>query len=423
MSDADRRKPRRIVRCSKSMSRILRHKAVAMGLSIRPDGFVKVVDVLGLPAMRNFSRADIDQVVATCDKKRFSIVTESGVDFIRCNQGHTIKSVKAELLLHAVTRADEIPECVHGTNWGAWKFIKTQGLHRMQRNHIHFAKGLFGDPGVVSGMRWSAGVAVYIDTKAAMQAGIKFFISENGVILSSGVDGTIPPCFFSKVIDAKTRAAVPFVRPPIPTAGDASRGAVSPVFGPPTPPTHDVAAAAPTPATAAPAAIAPVAPAPPGVAACARAGCAPVAPATAVAGASPQEQRSKAQKRRARRRNVGVASGVSGVTVVKSKPRQHAGTTTPTPTAAGAVAVAGAGAPRAAERTPACHMKCGARYVVVLDFEATCQREGRINPQEIIEFPSVVLDTSTMKVVDMFQECVVERAVLGGAGTWLRLVL
>lgn len=32
-------------------------------------------------------------------------------------------------------------------------------------------------------------------------------------------------------------------------------------------------------------------------------------------------------------------------------------------------------------------------YLLILDFEATCSNSERINPQEIIEFPVVILDT------------------------------
>jgi len=45
-------------------------------------------------------------------------------------------------------------------------------------------------------------------------------------------------------------------------------------------------------------------------------------------------------------------------------------------------------------------------YYCVLDFEATCQQGARINPQEIIEFPTVLIDARTMSVVDEFQSYV-----------------
>ena len=45
-------------------------------------------------------------------------------------------------------------------------------------------------------------------------------------------------------------------------------------------------------------------------------------------------------------------------------------------------------------------------YYCVQDFEATCQEGSRINPQEIIEFPTVLIEASTMRVVDEFQSYV-----------------
>ncbi len=45
-------------------------------------------------------------------------------------------------------------------------------------------------------------------------------------------------------------------------------------------------------------------------------------------------------------------------------------------------------------------------YLVVLDFEATCQEGQRIKPQEIIEFPCVLLDCRTLAVVGEFHHYV-----------------
>lgn len=49
-------------------------------------------------------------------------------------------------------------------------------------------------------MRASAQVLVYIDMEKAMRGGLKFFQSENGVILCAGNEkGFIPPEFFKEV--------------------------------------------------------------------------------------------------------------------------------------------------------------------------------------------------------------------------------
>ena len=45
-------------------------------------------------------------------------------------------------------------------------------------------------------------------------------------------------------------------------------------------------------------------------------------------------------------------------------------------------------------------------YFVVLDFEATCDRPQAPVPQEIIEFPSVLLSGRTFEVIDEFRSFV-----------------
>ncbi|KAL5343330.1 KptA family-domain-containing protein [Aspergillus crustosus] len=140
---------------------------------------------------------------------------------IRATQGHSIKSVEAEALLERLTldAPEKLPETVvHGTYHSTWPLILSSGgLRCMGRNHVHFATGpklndVLGvvesikaqgddisssqkpnsDPGsggkVISGMRQDAQVLVYIDIKRALAAGCPFWRSENGVILSEGMD-------------------------------------------------------------------------------------------------------------------------------------------------------------------------------------------------------------------------------------------
>jgi len=74
----------------------------------------------------------------------------------------------------------------------------------MSRNHIHFAPGLPNDSGVVSGMRQSCEIYIYINVERAMGDGIKFYRSKNNVILSDGFGGLIPLTYFEKVVDVET---------------------------------------------------------------------------------------------------------------------------------------------------------------------------------------------------------------------------
>jgi len=150
------------------------------------------------------------------DKQRFAITERDGKKYIRANQGHTIQVENLDL--KKVESPDEIKVAVHGTCYKVWPSIKKDGLSRMKRNHIHLARGILGDEHVISGMRQSSELLVYINTEKAMKDGIEFFISENGVILTPGdKSGYIPPKYFEKVISSKTGNDVDFSTPsPLP---------------------------------------------------------------------------------------------------------------------------------------------------------------------------------------------------------------
>lgn len=94
---------------------------------------------------------------------------------------------------------------IHGTYLKCWPQIKTQGLSRMERQHIHLAKGTLGDKSVTSGVRHNAQIYIYVDLAKALQGGIKFYESENGVILTSGNEtGYLETKYFCKVVHLGT---------------------------------------------------------------------------------------------------------------------------------------------------------------------------------------------------------------------------
>ncbi|KAG8688930.1 hypothetical protein FRC08_011186 [Ceratobasidium sp. 394] len=213
----DRRSEPIEVRMSKTLSYILRHGAAKEGLAIRSDGYVRVTDLLARPKLKELDLSGLFKIVAADQKQRYQLGAQlSSVDerivpilkaevpestavlWIRANQGHTLKV--NDLELKPVTDPAEISCAVHGTTLKAWQSIESQGLSRMQRNHIHLASGRPGESGVISGMRVSSQMLIFIDVAAAMAAGILFHISSNGVILTTGDDsGFIPPKFFASV--------------------------------------------------------------------------------------------------------------------------------------------------------------------------------------------------------------------------------
>jgi 2'-phosphotransferase len=234
-----------INRLSRSLTWALRHGAVDLGLSMAPDGYVPVQDFLesSNPRFRGATLEKIQQIVATDAKKRFSLSgrpcknlssttattittkaenmdgmengaesspTASTVLCIRANQGHSIKNqIDSNLLLTALSKEElqVMPTIVHGTYYQPYESIQKQGLKCMNRTHIHCASGLPNqDASVISGMRQSSQILIYIHASKCANDGIPFFKSENGVLMTPGVDhqGILPVKYFSHVVEAAT---------------------------------------------------------------------------------------------------------------------------------------------------------------------------------------------------------------------------
>lgn len=180
------------IRISKKLSYILRHGAVKKKLSIRPDGFVDVQEILReLPGC---TLIDINQVVENDGKKRYQLKTIDNILMIKACQGHTIEEVNC---LNLKVLTDISFDIIHGTFFKCYENIKVQGLSRMRRNHIHFSKGL----NFVCGLRKTAEIFIFINYLEARKNGITFYESDNGVILSPGnLNGFIEPKYFLKVV-------------------------------------------------------------------------------------------------------------------------------------------------------------------------------------------------------------------------------
>ncbi|KAB5571422.1 hypothetical protein PHYPO_G00224800 [Pangasianodon hypophthalmus] len=199
----------RDVRLSKSLSYALRHGAAKMGLNMGSDGFILVDELLAHGQFRSFSLEDIERVVATNDKQRFKLQShpENGCLQIRANQGHTVQVEDLELTAVVLDAPDCPREAVHGSYMKHWPSIRSRGLCRMNRSHIHLAPGLPGEGQVISGMRHNCDLAVYINVPKAIADGIEFYWSENKVLLTPGdADGVLAPQYFSRAQRLKPSA-------------------------------------------------------------------------------------------------------------------------------------------------------------------------------------------------------------------------
>lgn len=191
----------REMKISKNLSWILRHGAFDLGLTLDSEGWCLLDDILKLEQLQGVTEEEIQYVVQNNDKQRFSIKNNNNKIYIRANQGHSNELatvVKTEKLLQEIIKPLDI--AVHGTTLNAWKHIETTGLKTMNRMHIHFATGDMHDKTVISGMRSNSKVLIYLDMEKAMNDNIKFYMSDNGVVLTEGIDKTIEPKYFKKVV-------------------------------------------------------------------------------------------------------------------------------------------------------------------------------------------------------------------------------
>lgn len=188
----------RRTKVSKSLSYFLRHHLDQLRCPVTADGFVPLSAVLAQRTMTGVTVADIEEIVANCAKQRFALKREGDEYLIRANQGHSIEAatkagISSDAIYELIT--EPLSYCVHGTTDKVWPAIESEGLKKMNRTHIHF----ISRPDAKSGYRKKSNVLVHIDMERAMRDGIRFYRSENDVVLSAGIDGVLEPKYFSQV--------------------------------------------------------------------------------------------------------------------------------------------------------------------------------------------------------------------------------
>lgn len=158
---------------------------------------------------------------------------------VRANQGHslTLNANNEDMFQPLTLQSQPFPPLVvHGTRKEHWpKILESQGLKPMSRRHVHFTTGVpaplkkklevasrsytlnteasaavmsdeadsevalissENSPAVISGMRNSSNVLLFLDIKRAMESGMRFWVSDNGVILTEGNEEGLVPLQF-----------------------------------------------------------------------------------------------------------------------------------------------------------------------------------------------------------------------------------
>jgi putative RNA 2'-phosphotransferase len=164
---------------SKLLSYVLRHSPETIGLTLDKNGWADVAELIEKcnQHQRNVDRQLLEWVVENNDKQRFTF--NENKTKIRASQGH---SIEVDLKLQA---KEPPPLLYHGTVEKFIPAIKETGLRKMSRQHVHLSADK--ETAIKVGGRRGKPVILVVQSGRMYEAGIPFFISENGVWLCDAV--------------------------------------------------------------------------------------------------------------------------------------------------------------------------------------------------------------------------------------------
>lgn len=188
---------------SHALSYLLRHGAPKEGVFYDKYGGVSIDTLLKMNICKGQNREFINKIVENCKKQRFKIYhDDDNIERICAVQGHSFKVepyLSKNITLDNYKELGINPETVvHGSYNSCLKSIKERGLSKMGRTHIHL--GMNGV--VISGMRKSCEVMIFVNILDAIKDGYTFTLSNNRVILTPGNDaGFLPVKYISKIVE------------------------------------------------------------------------------------------------------------------------------------------------------------------------------------------------------------------------------
>ena len=174
-----------VVRVSKRLSFVLRHRPDSIGIRLDDAGWTDVDGLLAALATHGLrlTRAELDHVVGTNDKRRFAYDVPGRR--IRASQGHSRR-------VDLGYRPEPPPaELFHGTVERFLPAIRVEGLRPGRRHAVHLSEDA-ASARAVGGRRGEPGV-LRVDAAAMAADGAVFARSANGVWL---VD-TVAPRYLS----------------------------------------------------------------------------------------------------------------------------------------------------------------------------------------------------------------------------------
>lgn len=167
-----------LLRASRFLSLVLRHKPEAAGVTLDSHGWAEVDALLtGMAPRHTLTMAQLEEIVRTDDKQRYAF--NDSKTKIRANQGHSVP-VDVEL-----TECEPPELLYHGTGGKYVDSILEYGLIPKSRLYVHLSKDV--ETAKLVGLRHGTPVVFTVQSGEMHRHGIRFYRAENGVWLTERV--------------------------------------------------------------------------------------------------------------------------------------------------------------------------------------------------------------------------------------------
>lgn len=167
-----------LIRTSRYISMILRHKPEKIGITLDEHGWAKVDELIeGVNQTHPLNFSILEEIVKTDNKQRYSFNKDKTL--IRANQGH---SIPVDVELETKTPPQYL---YHGTGEKYVTSIEQRGLIPKSRLYVHFSSEF--ETAVDVGSRHGNPVVYRVNSRKMADDGFKFYLSVNNVWLTTVV--------------------------------------------------------------------------------------------------------------------------------------------------------------------------------------------------------------------------------------------
>ena len=190
--------PRREKLISHALSRVLRREAHRHGLPMSTDGYVPLLDLVTAdPFWQNQVTPDeVKEAIRINAKGRYQLHQESGIESVRALQGHSQDlarhyHIDDSAMLRRLSEQTAPATAIHGTFLKHYSNIRSQGLFRGRRQHIHLINGDLPTDHTQTrpALRHEAEIMLWVDLRRSIHDGFVFFESNNQVLLTPAATG------------------------------------------------------------------------------------------------------------------------------------------------------------------------------------------------------------------------------------------